>query len=444
MRDGKRGDKPVAWVPSLYFAMGIPFAMAIWVTGTMLKDLGHSDTETALVTGSIAIAWSLKPFWASFLDMYRTKRFFVLSMEVLLSILLAAIALSLRLPNYFQVIVVVLWMMAFSSATQDICADGIYITALSAKKEQDAWMGVQGAGWNVGRIFATSAMVAFAGLLKERGFDGHAAWMFAIGASALAMAALAVYHYFTLPTGTISRRPDNAREVVSTFWDTVTAFFQKKSIWGMLLFVFLYRSGEGFLLVEAPLFMQAPLEKGGLGLTLGQKGVIDGTVSTIVTIIAGLLGGKFVSRFGLKKSLFVLALSMNVPHLCYIYLSHAVSPGHPLPLWTVYLLVSIEKFGYGFGFIGNMLYMMQQIAPGRYKMAHYAFATALMNLVLVPTQSASGYLADMLGYKSFFIFVLVASIPSIIAAYWAPFPDPPDVEEAAEPVAVAGSQGAAA
>ena len=334
--------------------------------------------------------------------------------------------------------------MAFSSATQDICADGIYITALADKKEQDAWMGVQGAGWNAGRIFATAAIVALAGLLQKRGLDGHTAWMFAIGASALTMAALSIYHFLTLPTGTVSRRPENAREVMGTFWDTVVAFFRKKSIWGMLLFVFLYRSGEGFLLVEAPLFMQEATEKGGLGLTLDQKGLIDGTVSTIVTILAGLLGGKFVSRYGLKKSLLVLALSMNVPHLCYIYMSHAVSPGHPLPLWTIYLLVSIEKFGYGFGFIGNMLYMMQQIAPGRYKMAHYAFATALMNLVLVPTQSASGYLADRLGYKSFFIFVLIASIPSIIAAYKAPFPDPPDAEEEGEPVAVAGGEGAAA
>src|SRR5262249_43525963 len=156
-------------------------------------------------------------------------------------------------------------VMAFASATQDICADGIYITALSDKKAQDEWMGVQGAGWNAGRIFATAAIVALAGYLRDSGVEAHNAWLYAIAACAVTMLGLSAYHYFTLPTGTIVRRPRDVKEVATTFGDTVVAFFQKKSIWGMLIFVFLYRSGEGFLLVEAPLFMQAKLEEGGLG-----------------------------------------------------------------------------------------------------------------------------------------------------------------------------------
>jgi MFS transporter, PAT family, beta-lactamase induction signal transducer AmpG len=230
---------------------------------------------------------------------------------------------------------------------------------------------------------------------------------------------------------------------MGTFADTVVAFFRKKDIGGMLAFVFFFRTGEGLLLVEAPLFMQAPLKDGGLGLTLSQKGMIDGAVSTVVSIVAGILGGVFVARRGgLKKNLLILALFMNVPHLSYIFLSQAVSPDHPLPLWSICVLVSLEKFGYSFGFIGNMLYMIQQIAPGRYKMSHFAFADSLMNLMLVPTQSASGYLADRLGYRSYFIFVLVASIPSVIAAWKAPFPDPPEVEE--EGVASRGGAAAGA
>jgi hypothetical protein len=210
------------------------------------------------------------------------------------------------------------------------------------------------------------------------------------------------------------------------------AFFKKKSIWAMLIFVFLYRSGEGFLLSEAPLFMQSSLQSGGLALSLSQKALVDGTVSTIVLLIAGLLGGAAASKWGLRRILLVMALSMNIPHICYIILSHWVSPTTPVPLWAVYMLVSVEKFGYGFGFVGNMLYMMQQIAPGKFKMTHYAYATALMNLVLIPTQMASGKLADWMGYKHFFIFVLIASIPSVIAAWKAPFPNPPDVEEQPE------------
>jgi PAT family beta-lactamase induction signal transducer AmpG len=190
----------------------------------------------------------------------------------------------------------------------------------------------------------------------------------------------------------------------------------------MLLFVLLYRTGEGFLLQEAPLFLQSARAAGGVGLGLEQKSLVDG-LSTIASLGGGLLGGAVAARYGLKRVLFVLALSMNVPHLCYILLSQLVSPEAPLGLWIVCALVSVEKLGYSFGFVGNMLYMMQELAPGPYKMTHYAYATAFMQLVLIPTQAASGKLADWMGYRTFFIFVMVASIPSILAAWKAPFPN---------------------
>jgi MFS transporter, PAT family, beta-lactamase induction signal transducer AmpG len=424
----KRIAPPLAWVPTAYLAEGIPFAMVIWVAGTMFKDLGHSDGEITVATASVGLAWSLKPFWAAFLDMYRTKKFFVLAMEGLMALLLAGIALALPLPNYFQIVLAALWVLAFASATQDICVDGIYITSLD-KARQARWIGVQGMCWNTGRIFATAAVVGIAGSLKTGGSDPRTAWTIALFVAGATMATLGIYHYFILPTGSISQRPKNVAEVAGTFWDSVVDFFKKKSIWGMLLFVFLYRTGEGFLLVEAPLFMQSSPAQGGLGLSLEQKALVDGTVSTIVSIVAGLLGGAFVAKYGLKKSLVFLAFCLNVPHLCYVALSQAVTPAGAPPLWLIYLLVSVEKFGYSFGFVGNMLYMMQQIAPGKYKMTHYAFSTALMNLMLVPTQMVSGPLADRMGYKSFFLFVVVASIPSIIAAWKAPFPNPTDVED---------------
>ncbi|MGD0676882.1 MAG: MFS transporter [Polyangiaceae bacterium] len=423
----KRARHPGAWVPSSYLAEGIPFAMVTWVAGTMFKDLGYSDGQITVSTASIGIAWSLKPFWAGFLDMYMTKKFWVLLMEFVLCALLAAVGLALHLPNYFTVVIGILWVVAFASATQDICVDGVYISALS-KERQAAWIGVQGVAWNLGRLFATAAVVATAGLLKDAGQDAKTAWTEAVGLASLTMGGLAVYHYFILPTGSISHRPKGAREIFGTFWDEVVDFFRKKSIWGMLVFVFLYRSGEGFLLQEAPLFIQAPIRSGGLGLTLAQKAIIDGTVSTVMGFVAGLLAGVFIARFTLKRSLFFLALCMNVPHLCYIFLSQAARPGAALPFSLIMLFVSIEKFGYSFGFTGNMLYMMQQIAPGKYKMTHYAFATSLMNLVLIPTQGMSGWLADTMGYRHFFIFVLVASIPSILAAWKAPFPNPDDAD----------------
>ena len=428
----KPGRAPGFWVPSAYLAEGIPFAMAVWVTGTMFKNLGHTDSETALVTGTIGIAWSLKPFWAAFLDMFKSKKFFVVATEIIMAIIIAGMAAALRLPSYFRIIAGLLWLLAFSSATQDICVDGIYITALD-RRRQAAWMGLQSGCWNLGRMFATSAIVGLASFLMSSGTDPRAAWSLALGSAAAFLAGLAIYHSFVLPEGRVARRPENAAEVVATFGEAVRAFFKKKSIWGMLLFVFLYRSGEGLLLVEAPLFMQASLAQGGLGLSLAQKSVIDGAVGTIVSVLGGLAGGLFVSRIGLRRGLLYLALCMNIPHLCYIALSQMVTPTNPLPLPVIYALVSVEKFGYNFGFVGNMLYMMQQIAPGRFKMTHYAFATAFMNLVLVPTQSLSGMIADRLGYRNFFIFVLVASIPSIIAAWRAPFPNAPDSEVDEDP-----------
>jgi PAT family beta-lactamase induction signal transducer AmpG len=439
-----RKKSPAFWVPTMYLAMGIPFAMVNWAAGTMFKDLGYSDTAITAATGSIVIVWSLKPFWAEFLDMSWSKRRWVLAMEGFLCAILAVVGLALRLPDYFPVVIGALWVLAFASATQDICADGLYITALD-KHQQAEWIGLQGVFWTVGRIFGTAAVVELAGTLESHwGYDAKTAWTYALGLSAAAMGLLGVYHYFNLPTGSLAHRPKNAKEVVTKVADSIKAFLQKKSLWGMLLFVGLYRTGEGFLLIEAPLFVQASVNDGGLGLTLSEKALIDGTLSTGVSLLAGFLGGKFVAKYGLRRTLLFLAICLNVPHLCYVFLSQVASPGTHLSIYLILTLVCIEKFGYSFGFVGNMLYMMQQIAPGKYKMVHYAFATAWMNLVLWPTQTFSGRLADWLGYRHFFIFVLVASIPSLIAAWKAPFPDPPDVDDDEAGGSEAMPEGAAA
>ncbi len=422
-----RPRPPWRWVPTAYLAEGIPFAMVIWVAGTMFKDLGHSDGQITLATASIGIAWSLKPFWAAFLDMYRTKKFFVLAMEALMALLLAGIALCLPLPNYFQITIAMLWVLAFASATQDICVDGIYVTTLD-ERQQAAFIGVQGVFWNVGRLFGTALVVWTAGSLQQQhGLPASSAWGWAMGLSAATLALLAAYHAWMLPSGSLAQRPKGAADVVRSFVETIVDFFAKPQIWGMLLFVFFYRSSEGLLLIEGPLFLQAAPEAGGIGLTLMEKGLIDGTASTAVSLVAGLLGGAFLARYGLnRKTLVFMALCLNLPHITYVILSQLAGPGHGLSLWTVAALVSVEKFGYSFGFVANMLYMMQQVSPGRHHMTHYAFCTALMNLMLVPTQALSGPLADHLGYRSYFIVVMLAAVPSVLAACLAPFPRKPD------------------
>jgi len=425
---------PWSWVPSSYLSEGIPYAMVIWVAGTMFKDLGHTDSQITLATASIGIAWSLKPLWAAFLDMYKTKKFFVLAMELLIAALLGGIAICLPLPNYFQITIAVLWVIAFSSATQDICVDGIYITSLS-EKLQAAFIGVQGVFWQTGRLFGTALIVWTAGSLKEdHGMSATAAWGWALGLSSATLIGLAIYHRFILPTGSITERPKSIGEITRTFGDSFVDFFRKEKIWGMLLFVLLYRCSEGLLLVEGPLFLQATTDAGGIGLSLKEKGIIDGTISTIVSLGAGLLGGAFMAKYGLKRNtLFFMALCLNLPHITFVILSQLAGPGHTLSLFTIGSLVTIEKFGYSFGMVANMLYMMQQISPGKYQMTHYAFANSLMNLMLVPTQMISGPLADHFGYKVYFIIVMFAAIPSLLGAWFAPFPRKINADGTGEP-----------
>ncbi|MES2584217.1 MAG: hypothetical protein V4627_15955 [Pseudomonadota bacterium] len=425
----------LSWVPTAYLAEGIPFAMVIWVAGTMFKDLGHSDSEITLSTASVGIMWSLKPLYAGFLDMFKTKRFWVIAMQLVMAALLGILAMSLTLPNYFVIVILLLWLLAFASATQDICIDGVYITALD-QKAQGKFMGVQGAFWNAGRIFATAVVVGAASYLQKQGMDAKSAWAMALAVSMGAMAVLAAYHYIVLPSGSVPERPKNAAAVAVTFRDQFLDFLKKPHLLGMLTFVFLYRLGEGFLLIEAPLFMQGSVANGGLGMCatnaisaacphfLEDKALIDGFISTVVSLAFGMLGGFFAGKYGLtRKTLVFMALCLNLPHITFYILSCMVSPDAPVSLPVIATLVTIEKAGYAFGFVANMLYMMQQISPGKYHMTHYAYCTAIMNLVLIPTQMVSGFLADHMGFQTFFLVVMAASIPSVLGAYFAPFPN---------------------
>jgi PAT family beta-lactamase induction signal transducer AmpG len=401
--------------------------MITWVAATMFKDLGHSDTEITFWVGNITLMWSLKPLWAVFLDMFKTKKWIVLAMEIGMVGLLVLVGFCLPMSSYFLISIGALWMMAFASATQDICMDGIYITSLN-KKEQAKYVGIQGVFWNVGRIFSMAFIVYIASYFGQ---GETSSWTIAWCVAAAVMSALAGYHIFFLPKGSVPDRPESIKEARATFIDAWIDFFRKPQIWGMLAFVFLFRSGEGLLLGVGHLFLQADSEVGGIGLSLAQKSIIDGTVSTVVSLAGGILGGMFISKYGLKKTLFTMAICLNLPNLTYVYLAFAAQGGEPVTLWTVGSLVTIEKFFYSFGFIANMLYMMQQISPGKYHMTHYAFCTAIMNLVLWPTTAVSGFLADYLGYLSFFTVVMFATIPSFLAAWYAPFPrseDDPDDE----------------
>ncbi len=427
------------WVPSLYLAMGIPYNVVNGTTIRMYKSLGYSDSVITVAVGSIGVAWSLKPLWAAFLDMYRTKKFFVLAMEWLCGMLFAAIALSLSGPGFFGTSIALLWAAAFASSTQDICADGVYLNSLD-KPAQARYAGLQGAFWVLGKVLATGVLISVLYKLKPQfGWSEIELWrnvMLTCGAS---MAVLALYHHWVLPSGGRGNLAGSGlKDVTREFLHSASTFFHKRAFWGMIAFVFLYRLGEGLILMEGQLFLQGDVHHGGLGLDAGQVSEIDAIYGTLSGIVGGLIGGWFAGRLSLQRSLWILALMLNVPHFTYVYLSQAAVGGHGVAYSTIATLVVIEKFGYSFGMVGNMIYMMQQLAPGRSTMTHYAFATSLMNLMLVPTAMISGPLAEHVGFAAFFAIVMFASVPSVLAAWRAPFPLPPvaDVDESGVVVTV--------
>lgn len=422
---------PLLWVPSLYFAMGTPMIAVSSVAAIMYKNLGVSNTEIAFHTGLMYLPWTIKPLWAPLVEMFRTKRFFVLAMELVMMVTLGCVALSLPLPSYMPLTLAFFWMTGFASATQDIAADGVYISSTTAR-EQAMYVGVQGICWNIGRIVASGLLVSFTGYLHDKvGLDWKRSWMVVMAILAAIMGLSALWHSRTLPTGGHAAAPRNA-PAGGTFVDAFVSFFKKKHIWMMIAVIFCYRMGEGLIEKIGPLFLMDKRAIGGLGLSNVDMGAINGTYGTIGFIVGALLGGFFAARLGLRRSFFLLALALNVPHVTFFFLSQS----QPESLLAITTLVTIEKFGYGFGSVGHMLYMMQQVAPGPYRTAHYAFATGLMGLSMMLTGMVSGAIQEAVGYQTFFIIVLIASVPPLIFAWLAPFVNDPAPSD--RPAAAAG------
>jgi MFS transporter, PAT family, beta-lactamase induction signal transducer AmpG len=410
---------PALWVPSLYFAMGAPMTAVTVMSVVMYKNLGLSNNEIALYTGSMYLPWVIKPLWSPVVEMFSTKKAFVLAMEMAMAVTLGAVALALSLPSFLVATILFFWVTGFASATQDIAGDGVYISSMS-HREQAKYVGIQGISWNLGRILATGLLVSLTGLLHGRmGFDWAQSWMIVMGALAVIMAASCLWHARVLPTGgRAADAPRGPADAARTFKNAFTTFFGKKHIWMMIAVAYFYRFGEGLIEKMGPLFLLDDRAAGGLGLDNVSLGNINGSYGTAAFIVGALLGGLFAARRGLRASLLLLALALNVPHLTYLYLSQA----RPESLVAIAAAVTIEKFGYGFGSVGHMLYMMQQMAPGPYKTAHYAFATGVMGLCMMSTGMVSGSLQGALGYQGFFVLVLAASVIPVAVVWKAPFP----------------------
>lgn len=411
----KKTQHPATWVPTAYFAMGLPFVAIAQASSLMFKNMGISDAKIAFWTTLIMIPWMLKPLWSPILEMFKTKKQFVVATQFITGISFALVALSLPLPNFFTYAIAFLAIIAFSGATHDIATVGVYINELSPT-DQSKYIGWQGAFYNVAKILSGGALVYMAGEL-EATIGVTQAWMMVMGVYAVIMVLLAIYHFKMLPQGRSETAVSSVKEGVAVFKDVAITFFQKKNILLSIMFVIFYRFAEGFAIKIAPLFFKAAREQGGLGMSTSEIGLVYGVFGAAAFVLGSILAGYFTAKRGLKKTLMILCISFNVPFAMYALLAFF----QPENLYIIAGAVMFEYFGYGFGFVGLILYIMQQIAPGKYKTAHFAFADGIMALGFMLPSMLSGVLSDWVGYKVFFIWVIFATIPSFLMTYFAPF-----------------------
>ncbi len=407
--------RPKLWVPTLYFAEGLPFVAIAVVSTLMFKSMGIADAQIAMWTSIVMLPWTLKPLWGPVLEMFKTKKYFVVATQFLGGVCFGLLALTLPLPDFFRYSLALLAVIAFNGATHDIAADGVYINVLS-EKLQARYVGWQGASYNIAKIFSQGLLVYIAGQLETTVGIVHA-WMIVMTSFGAVLVALSFYHARVLPSGGAATDVHSLRDGFTEFWDVVRTFFQKRYIlWG-IAFIVLYRFAEGQAIKIVPLFFKAARDHGGLGLTTSEIGIVYGTFGAAAFVLGSIIAGYFTAGRGLRKSLFVLCCFFNVPFVVYAFLAITM----PTSLVVIGTAVIFEYFGYGFGFVGLILFMMQQIAPGKYKMAHYAFATAIMNLGMNIPSMLSGFVSDWLGYRGFFIWVMIATIPSFLMTWFVPF-----------------------
>ncbi len=401
-----------AWVPSLYFSQAIPYMAVVALSVVMYKKLGVSNADLAFYTSWLYLPWVIKPLWSPLVERFRTKRLWIVTLQFFVGAGLAAVALTVPGPDFFRWTLAGFWLLAFSSATHDIAADGFYLLALPPH-QQAAFVGVRSTFYRLANIAGQGGLVYLAGVLEESTGSVRAAWAWVFVPPAVFFALVAAYHLSVLPRPA-DDRPVRAATNAATDWLAVfAAFFRKKEIGAALAWLLLYRLGEAQLVKLAQPFLLDPRESGGLGLTTKQVGLAYGTIGIIALTLGGLLGGWVISRSGLKKMLWPMLLCMHVPNLAYVALAFA----QPESFAVISAAVAVEQFGYGFGFTAYLVYMML-VADGGHKTAHYALCTGFMALGMMLPGMVAGKIQEMLGYANFFVWVCVATLPSIAATAW--------------------------
>lgn len=410
MKQKPASRNPWVWVPSLYIAEGIPYIMAMTVSVVLYKRLGISNTDIALYTSWLYLPWVIKPLWSPLVDLFRTKRYWILLMQLLIGASLACVAFTIPAGRFFQYTLIFFWLMAFSSATHDTAADGFYMLGLS-EDFQAAYVGVRATFYRIAMIATQGGLVIFAGFLEGSGHDIPTAWSIAFFLAAGVFAGLFLYHYFILPYPMADHMASRtaSSSFFREFFHLFVLFFKKKGILTILAFLLFYRFAETQIVKIVAPFLLDPISKGGLGLTTSGVGITYGTVGVTSLLMGGLLGGYAIYRKGLKFWIWIMVCAVHLPDLVYLYLSQTLTEN----IYLISLCVAVEQFGYGFGFTAYTMFMIM-VSEGQYKTVHYAIATGIMALGMMLPAMASGWLQEKIGYQNFFLWVMAATIPGFI------------------------------
>ena len=404
---------PWWWIPTLYFAEGLPYMAVMTISTVMYKCLGIGNTEIAFYTAWLYLPWVIKPFWSPFVDIIRSKRWWVLAMQWAIAIAMASIAFALPASGFFQATLALFWLMAFASATHDIAADGFYMLALT-EHQQSLFVGIRSLFYRISMVVGQGALVVVAAFVSDAWAQPKAGWIVVFGILAAFFALVASYHSFALPrpAADAMRSPRSRGEVLREFTEPFVAFFRKPQVGVALTFMLLYRLPEAQLVKMITPFMLDPTESGGLGLTPDQVGLVYGTIGVIGLMLGGIVGGLAAARRGLRYWLHPMAWSMSLTCLTFVYLAVA----QPSAIWEIYLCVFVEQFGYGFGFTAYMLYLIY-FSAGRFKTAHYSICTGFMALGMMLPGMAAGWITDHFSYVAFFIWTMICCVATIGVCY---------------------------
>ena len=411
---------PWAWVPTLYFAEGLPNVLVTGLAAVMYMQMGLTDAELGLYTGWLALPWVIKPLWSPFIDLLKTKRWWVLAMQLLIGASLAGIAFTLPTALWFQGTMFFFFVMAFASATHDISADGFYMIELD-EHCQTMFVGIRNTFYRLAVIFGNGILVSVAGVLQVM-FRNRIAftWSLIFYGMAGLFIALWLYHGWLMPRPAAdSQKDDSVKEVVSGLKTMFVTFFTKfngRQTLAVLMFLLFYRFPEALLNTMTKTFLMRTNSSGGLGLSPQEYGLANGTVGLVGLTLGGILGGILVSRDGMKKWLWPMVCAITLPDIVYIFLSFTLNSN----ILLVSTCLFVEQFGYGLGFTALTLYMLYY-SQGAFKTSHYAICTGISYLGLMLPGMVSGYIKDAVGYQMFFIIVMISCVVTFLVTAFLKF-----------------------